>query len=42
MEAVLTDAMFELPGTEQSELTVNRAFAEKQFTDNQQSGLRVA
>lgn len=42
MEAVLTDAMFEMPGTEQSELTVNRAFAEKQFTDNQQSGLRVA
>jgi ATP-dependent Clp protease ATP-binding subunit ClpX len=42
MEAVLTDAMFELPGTEQSELTVTRTFAEKQFTDNQQSGLRVA
>jgi len=42
MEAVLNDAMFELPGTEQKELTVTRAFAEKHFTDNQQSGLRVA
>jgi len=42
MEAVLNDAMFELPGTEQKELTVTRTFAEKHFTDNQQSGLRVA
>lgn len=42
MEAVLNDAMFELPGTEQKEVTVTRAFAEKHFTDNQQSGLRVA
>ncbi|MGB1122341.1 MAG: ATP-dependent Clp protease ATP-binding subunit ClpX [Flavobacteriales bacterium] len=42
MEAVLNDAMFELPGTEQKEITVTRAFAEKHFTDNQQSGLRVA
>ena len=42
MEAVLNDAMFELPGTEQKELTVTRAFAEKHFNDNQQSGLRVA
>ena len=42
MEAVLNDAMFELPGTEEKELTVTRTFAEKHFTDNQQSGLRVA
>ena len=42
MEAVLNDAMFELPGTEQKELTVTRTFPEKHFTDNQQSGLRVA
>ena len=42
MEAVLKDAMFELPGTEEKELTVTRTFAEKHFTDNQQSGLRVA
>lgn len=42
MEAVLNDAMFELPGTEQKELTVTRPFAEKHFADNQQSGLRVA
>ncbi len=42
MEAVLNDAMFELPGTEQKELTVTRTFAEKHFTNNQQSGLRVA
>lgn len=42
MEAVLNDAMFELPGTEQKELMVTRAFAEKHFNDNQQSGLRVA
>lgn len=42
MEAVLNDAMFEMPGTDLKELTVTRAFAEKHFTDNQQSGLRVA
>ena len=42
MEAVLNDAMFELPGTEEKWLTVTRTFAEKHFTDNQQSGLRVA
>ena len=42
MEAVLNDAMFELPGTEEKELTITRTFAEKHFTDNQQSGLRVA
>ncbi len=42
MEAVLNDAMFELPGTKEKELTVTRTFAEKQFTDNHQSGLRVA
>ena len=42
MEAVLNDSMFELPGTGEKELTVTRTFAEKHFTDNQQSGLRVA
>ena len=41
-EVVLNDAMLELPGTEEKELTVTRTFAEKHFTDNQQSGLRVA
>ncbi|MAI23299.1 MAG: ATP-dependent Clp protease ATP-binding subunit ClpX [Crocinitomicaceae bacterium] len=42
MEAVLNDSMFELPGTEQTALTVTRTFAEKHFSDNEQSGLRVA
>ena len=42
MEAVLNDSMFELPGTEQTELTVTRTFAEKHFSNNEQSGLRVA
>ncbi len=42
METVLNDAMFELPGSKTTELTVTRAFAEKHFVDNEQSGLRVA
>lgn len=42
MEAVLNDAMFEMPGGERKELTVTRAFAESRFDEDQQSGLRVA
>jgi ATP-dependent Clp protease ATP-binding subunit ClpX len=42
MEAVLNDAMFELPGGDQKELTVNRTFAQSRFDQDQQSGLRVA
>jgi len=42
MEAVLNDAMFELPGGETNKLKVTRAFAERHFDDDQQTGLRVA
>ncbi len=42
MEAVLNDAMFELPGSEESKLKVTRTFAERHFDEDQQTGLRVA
>lgn len=42
MEAVLNDAMFELPGSDQKELKVTRNFAQRHFDDAQQTGLRVA
>ncbi|MFZ9054466.1 MAG: ATP-dependent Clp protease ATP-binding subunit ClpX [Flavobacteriales bacterium] len=42
MEAVLNEAMFELPGGDQKVVTVNRAFAKSRFDQDQQSGLRVA
>lgn len=42
MEAVLNEAMFELPGGDQKLVTVNRAFAKSRFDQDQQSGLRVA
>jgi ATP-dependent Clp protease ATP-binding subunit ClpX len=42
MEAVLNEAMFELPGGDQKEVTVNRAFAQSRFDQDHQSGLRVA
>jgi ATP-dependent Clp protease ATP-binding subunit ClpX len=42
MEAVLTEAMYEMPGGEKKKLVVNRKFAESRFTDDKKSGLRVA
>ncbi|MDG2209730.1 MAG: AAA family ATPase, partial [Flavobacteriales bacterium] len=42
MEAILNDAMFELPGSETKSLTVNRAYAESRFDEDLQTGLRVA
>lgn len=42
MEAILNDAMFEMPGTENKTLTVNRAYAESRFDQDPQTGLKVA
>ncbi|MDE0978785.1 MAG: ATP-dependent Clp protease ATP-binding subunit ClpX [Flavobacteriales bacterium] len=42
MEAILNDAMFEMPGTENKTLTVNRAYAESRFDQDTQTGLKVA
>lgn len=42
MEAILTNAMYELPGTDTKALIVNRTYAQNRFDDNEQSGLRVA
>tara|TARA_Y100000385_G_scaffold291143_1_gene367460 strand:+ start:327 stop:1541 length:1215 start_codon:yes stop_codon:yes gene_type:complete len=42
MEAVLTEAMYEMPGGEKKKLVVNRKFAESRFADDKKSGLRVA
>lgn len=42
MEAILNDAMFELPGSETKSLTVNRTYAESRFDEDLQTGLRVA
>ncbi len=42
MEAILNDAMFEMPGTENKTLTVNRAYAESRFDEDSQTGLKVA
>ena len=42
MEAILNDAMFEMPGTENKSLTVNRAYAESRFDHDAQTGLKVA
>ena len=42
IEAILNDAMFEMPGTEKKTLTVNRAYAESQFNHDAQTGLKVA
>lgn len=42
IEAILNDAMFEMPGTENKTLTVNRAYAESRFDQDAQTGLKVA
>jgi ATP-dependent Clp protease ATP-binding subunit ClpX len=42
IEAILNDAMFEMPGTETKTLTVNRAYAESRFDQDAQTGLKVA
>ena len=42
MEAVLNEAMFEMPGGDKKELVVSRTFAESRFNDDHQTGLRVA
>lgn len=42
MEAVLNEAMYEMPGGEKKELVVTRTFAESRFNEDHQSGLRVA
>ena len=42
MEAILNDAMIEMPGTENKTLTVNRAYAESRFDEDSQTGLKVA
>jgi ATP-dependent Clp protease ATP-binding subunit ClpX len=42
MEAILNDAMFEMPGTDNKSLTVNRTYAESRFDHDAQTGLKVA
>tara|TARA_B100000768_G_scaffold83263_1_gene78780 strand:- start:4337 stop:5551 length:1215 start_codon:yes stop_codon:yes gene_type:complete len=42
MEAVLNEAMYEMPGGEKKKLIINRKFAESRFADDKKSGLRVA
>ena len=42
MEAILNDAMFEMPGTDNKSLTVNRKYAESRFDQDAQTGLKVA
>ena len=39
---LVNDAMFEMPGTENKTLTVNRAYAESRFDEDSQTGLKVA
>jgi ATP-dependent Clp protease ATP-binding subunit ClpX len=41
-ESILTDAMFELPGTNTKNLTVNLSYAEKMFGKSKLSALKVA
>ncbi len=41
-ESILTDAMFELPGTEEKELTVSIDYAERMFNKSKMSMLKVA
>ena len=42
MEAVLNEAMYEMPGGEKKKLIINRKFAESRFSGDKNSGLRVA
>jgi len=41
-ESILTDAMFEIPGTDTKKLTVDLAYAEKMFSKSKMSSLKVA
>jgi ATP-dependent Clp protease ATP-binding subunit ClpX len=41
-EAILTDAMFEAPSSDQKELVIDLAYAEKQFSSSKISKLKVA
>ena len=41
-EAILTDAMFEAPSTDQKELVIDIAYAQKQFSNSKISKLKVA
>ena len=41
-ESILTDAMFEIPGTETKKLTVDLTYAEKMFSKSKLSSLKVA
>jgi ATP-dependent Clp protease ATP-binding subunit ClpX len=41
-EAILRDAMFELPGSKTKELTVTRDYAAQQFEGSDANNLRVA
>jgi ATP-dependent Clp protease ATP-binding subunit ClpX len=41
-EAILTDAMFEAPSSDQKELVIDLAYAEKQFSNSKISKLKVA
>ena len=41
-ESILTDAMFELPGTGQKTLRVTLEYAERQFSKSKMSMLKVA
>jgi len=41
-ENILTDAMFEMPGTEQKEFTVTLDYAERMFSNSKMNLLKVA
>ena len=41
-ESILTDSMFEIPGSDTKKLTVNLAYAEKMFSKSKMSALKVA
>ena len=41
-ESILTDAMFELPGTNQSKLHITLSYAESMFGKSKMSLLKVA
>jgi ATP-dependent Clp protease ATP-binding subunit ClpX len=41
-ESILTDAMFELPGTDTKKFTVSLIYAEQKFSKSKLSSLKVA
>lgn len=41
-ESILTDAMFELPGTDTKQLHVTKTYAEQMFNKSKLSALKVA